>query len=248
MRCDSVGVAGRQRRDQGVGVCGLRVDVALGDIVRTIVPQSIQLVIDRWCRQSVACEGQHPVQISAGKDGHESLAAAGTECRAAPQRERDVAAEARRELDEFRAVDVELPESCQRDESCRGVGAATRHATRYRDAFDDVDRDRGLPADVLTESDGRACSKVGVVDRNVGDIARAGTPAAVPGHGHTQRCRRGDGDIVEDRERLEHGHEIVIAVGTQRSDAEVQVDLRGHPHTHGVGHDRQRRRRHNVPA
>ena len=44
-------------------------------------------------------------------------------------------------------------------------------------------------------------------------------------------------DLVEQRDGVEHGDEVVVAVRSQRADRELQVDLRGHPHRDTLTHD-----------
>src|SRR6185369_2853605 len=53
---------------------------------------------------------------------------------------------------------------------------------------------------------------------------------ALPVHGQRQGVGRAGGQLVEERDRLVDRGQLVEPVDPRRTDPEVKVDLRGHPH------------------
>ena len=91
-----------------------------------------------------------------------------------------------------------------------------------RDRLLDGDRDVGCPADVLGHQFGGPPRQVALVGGQRLD--------ALPRQLQRQHVGVADGDLVEQRNRVENGRQLVIAVVAAIADGQIQVDFARHPH------------------
>ena len=73
----------------------------------------------------------------------------------------------------------------------------------------------------------------------VADASAVGTGRALAG--------RLNPDLVVQRDGMEHGHQVVVAVGPRRTHRELEVEFGGHPRGH-TGHDASKRTPHGRPG
>jgi len=148
--------------------------------------------------------------------GHEPLAPAGGPGRTGPQEERDVRADGERQVGEGRSVPD--PEAAsEATEHGRGIRGATAQPRGHGRALVDPDLHPVLHPESLLEGERRAGSEVPFP----GELGHPGDGAghrAAPG-GEAQK------DLVAEVERRHEREDLVVAVGAQRTDAEVEVHL-----------------------
>ena len=117
-------------------------------------------------------------------------------------------------------IEIELPQRVEREQRHRGVGAAAAQPGFGWNALAQIDRDvarrRGLPGGDVMQQRRRLPHQVAAIGRDVGLVARHGQRAAPRGHR----------DVVEQRQRLKDGLQIVEAVGTRSEDTEIEIDFR----------------------
>lgn len=147
---------------------------------------------------------------------------------AAVQRERDITAQFGGHRTEFVPGQAQVPQLVQPDQRRGGIRAAARHAARHRNAFADGDFHQGRAAAEVREPDGRLPDQVRPVGRHLGR-ALAGDPDG-------ERSRRRDLHIVAQGQRLEYRGQVVIAIGAQVADSEMEVHLRRRAHGDGTRH------------
>ena len=106
-------------------------------------------------------------------------------------------------------------------------GAAAAETGFRRHALAQIDRDvarrRALAGAHAMQQRRRLPHEVAPIGRDVGLVAGDGERPAPRGHRH----------VVEQRQRLKHGLEIVEAVGTRSEDTQVEIDLRERRQTDG---------------
>ncbi len=172
--------------------------------------------------------------LARGQRGGQPLSPALADGGTAHQREGDVAADVRRDLPQSLVAEPGVPQLVAGEESGGGIGAPAGQPGGHRYPFPDSDLDR--PGDVAGQASGQRESRGGLQ----GQILRAGghRVRALAAHQNpvSAGAGLGHGHVVVQRNRLEHGHEVVVTVGAARPDGELEVDLGGGPHGH-TGHD-----------
>ena len=105
----------------------------------------------------------------------------------------------------------------QQPQHAGGVGAAPRHARAHGDDLFDIDMQAGIfNAAGLKKGVGRLHRQVAVIRGQIGQVAPQGNaPLPVQRKGHQVAQVNG----------LEHGLQLVIAVGPQAPDAQIQIQF-----------------------
>ncbi len=221
-RGESVRVAGAQRLEHADGHLHRR--RALAGVDTLLLPVHVELAVDRGSRQPGGTEREHPLEPAMGERGVEDIAAASADGGAAHERERHVGAQLSREPLQVRARETGLPQGVTGDESRRGIRRPSAHAPR--------DRHRLVNLQV------HAAAVLGIgreqhrsLQREVAFVGRHG--AALITHDRDREPVGGLGvHVLEERNRLEHGRQRMIAVAPGQPHSEVGVDLSGGSHVH----------------
>ena len=167
--------------------------------------------------QPAAVQRDHPVLRVPGQHRHDLLAAAGAQRGAAVQREGDVAAQLAASRGELVAGEVELPQRREPDQRGGRVRAAPGHPAGDRDAL--------AQHHPHVRHAGPACSATSSTARQARFVSSVGTSARPRRAPRRPVLGRRDRDLVEQAHRVEDGDQVVVAVGAQRADGQMQVDL-----------------------
>ena len=144
----------------------------------------------------------------------------------AGQGERDITANTGGQFGQFRLAQARAPQLVTGDQGGGRVGAAAGQAGCDRNALADAD---GQPGHLAAGRAAHLRDGPGGEDRQVAVVGRdlagsfAGDRHAVPG-------RRADRHLVEQGDRVEHCHQVVVAVCPDRANGQLQVHLRRHAH------------------
>ena len=147
------------------------------------------------------------------------VAAPEAECGAADKKVRHVGAKPRADTRERGEVEIQFPQRVQREQRHRGVGAAATEPGFRRHALAQIDRDiarrRGPAGDRAMQQRRGLPRQIAPIGRDLRLVAGDGKRSAPRGHRH----------VVEQRERLKDGLEIVKPIWTRSENTEVQIDL-----------------------
>jgi hypothetical protein len=153
------------------------------------------------------------VQRAGGERRGDPLAPSHPDRCPADQGERDVAADAGRQLVQLLLAQPGTPQLVAGDQGGRGVGAAAGQAGRHRDPLEDPDRQaRGI----ARAGPHRRQQRLGGTNGKVAFVRRHAV-GPLAGDGHAVVVRRGDTHLVEQGHRVIDRHHIVVAVGPDRA-------------------------------
>ena len=186
--------------------------------------QPVELAVDRPGWTGRRRRSHHPVPgARPGQHRADRLAAAGAQRGAAEHQERHVRAEARRRCSASSSRVSPVPQSASQATSAAAASALPpARPAGERDLLAQVQPGvRGYA--------GRRAASARAARMTRLSSSSASSPAPSPSMVSVERVAAAGGQLVVEADRVVDGGQLVEAVGAQRADAEVQVDLRGHP-------------------
>ena len=163
------------------------------------------------------------------------VAAAQAHGRPAEQREPGVAAHPGGHLGQFLGGSARRPTARCRRPAPRPRRRCRPPPGRDRDPLPDLDGQAGrVPDPGPTASTNAATARAARLSE-----AERHAAGALPGDHHAVGVRDGKGGLIEQRQGMERGHQVVVAIRTGRAHRELEIHLRGHPRGHS-GHDSPR--------
>ena len=148
------------------------------------------------------------------------VAAPEAERGAADQEIRHVGAEPRADARQRREIEIELPQLVQREQRHRRIRSCRRRA-RLPTARACADRSRCRAAPMVLPVATRCSSDAAFHTRLRRSVGMSGSSHVTASGPRRDRHR----DVVEQRQRLKDGLEIVVPIGPRSEDAEIEVDL-----------------------
>ena len=161
--------------------------------------------------------GRHDPPSVQGGEGLELLAHAPGQCRPAPEAEGHIGPQAQSRLGQGPVGEGHAECLVEQAQDAGGVGAAPRHPRAHWDDLFDIDMNPGVwePGGLEKELGGLD-RQVAAVPGEIGEIAPEGyAPPLVERDGHQ----------VAQVDALEHGLQLVVAVGAEAPHPQVEIEL-----------------------